>query len=343
MKCTIIGATGYTGIELIRLLESHPSFEIICLMSDSMAGESMHDVFPFMNKKTYSSLSSFSVDHLMETETDMVFLATPSGISKHYLEQLQNWSGYVIDLSGDLRLPAEAYATWYDKEPIDAQLQQRATYGLPEWNRQAVTASKWIANPGCYATAVLLGLTPFLKEKKIDPSQIIIQASSGLTGAGKTLTAQTHHVHLSENVRLYKVNQHQHIPEIEQALFEWTGSSHPITFSTQLLPINRGIMAIMTVQPLIDLSETEWRSWLTDQYATEPFVRIQQADPEIKSVVGSNHCDLTVYKDDRTGRVTIVSVIDNMQKGAAGQAVQNANILAGFDETSGLTQQPIYI
>lgn len=343
MKCTIIGVTGYTGIELLRLLEAHPSFEIVCLMSDSMAGQSMNELFPFMNKKTYSLLSSFSVEHLTETETDIVFLATPSGVSKQYLEQLQNWSGYVIDLSGDLRLPSESYEAWYDKEPIDAQLQQKATYGLPEWNRQAIKTSKWIANPGCYATAVLLGLAPFVREKKIDSSQIIIQASSGLTGAGKTLTTQTHHVHSSENVRLYKVNQHQHIPEIEQALLEWTGSSHPITFSTQLLPINRGIMAIMTVQPFLDQSEAEWRSWLTEQYATEPFIRVQHSDPEIKSVVGSNHCDLTVYKDERTGRITIVSVIDNMQKGAAGQAVQNANILAGFDEMTGLTQQPIFI
>ncbi|WP_214770050.1 N-acetyl-gamma-glutamyl-phosphate reductase [Exiguobacterium sp. s133] len=343
MKCTIIGATGYTAVELIRMIEQHPHLEIVSLVSDSKATESITEIYTFMNKKNYSLLQEFSLSHLEEVGTELIFLATPSGISKQYLEQLRDWKGKVIDLSGDLRLDQISYEHWYEKPAVEPMIQATATYGLSEWNREAIKTSRLIANPGCYATAVLLGLLPFLKEQVIEPVPIIIHASSGLSGAGKSFSEQTHHVRSNENMRLYKMNRHQHIPEIESVIQTVTGQDAIVSFATYLIPINRGIMATMTLTPRINKSETQWREWLHAFYENEPFVRINGNDPEIKSVVGSNYCDLTIYADARTGHLTVVSVIDNMQKGAVGQAIQNANLMCGYEEALGLTQQPLFI
>ncbi|WP_214805435.1 MULTISPECIES: N-acetyl-gamma-glutamyl-phosphate reductase [unclassified Exiguobacterium] len=343
MKCTIIGATGYTAVELIRMIEQHPHLEIVSLVSDSKATESITEIYTFMNKKNYSLLQEFSLSHLEEVGTELIFLATPSGISKKYLEQLRDWKGKVIDLSGDLRLDQISYEHWYEKPAVEPMIQATATYGLSEWNREAIKTSRLIANPGCYATAVLLGLLPFLKEQVIEPVPIIIHASSGLSGAGKSFSEQTHHVRSNENMRLYKMNRHQHIPEIESVIQTVTGQDAIVSFATHLIPINRGIMATMTLTPRINKSETQWREWLHAFYENEPFVRINGNDPEIKSVVGSNYCDLTIYADARTGHLTVVSVIDNMQKGAVGQAIQNANLMCGYEEALGLTQQPLFI
>ncbi|WP_214849920.1 N-acetyl-gamma-glutamyl-phosphate reductase [Exiguobacterium sp. s193] len=343
MKCTIVGATGYTAIELIRLLEQHPKLEIVSLVSDSKAETSITEIYTFMNKKNYSLLEEFSLEHLAAVGTELLFLATPSGVSKRYLEQLGEWEGKVIDLSGDLRIEETAYEQWYGKSAIEPAIQATATYGLSEWNRDAIKGSRLIANPGCYATAILLGLLPFLKEQLVEPDSIIIHASSGLSGAGKSFSEQTHHVRSNENMRLYKMNRHQHIPEIESVIQRMTGQETIVSLATHLIPINRGIMATMTLTPRVEWSETVWRTWLSDFYEEERFVRVSTADPEIKSVIGSNYCDLAVYLDSRSGRLTLVSVIDNMQKGAAGQAVQNANILCGYQEELGLTQQPLFI
>lgn len=343
MKCTIVGATGYAAIELIRMIELHPYLEIVSLVSDSMTDQDINHLYSFMNKNNYSRLAMFSVEHIEEVETDILFLATPSGISMNYVKQLGNWKGTVIDLSGDLRLEKTVYEKWYGHEGVDRLIQRKATYGLTEWKRDQIKQSRLIANPGCYATAILLGLLPLLAEEMIDPAQIIVHASSGLSGAGKTLTEQTHHVRSSENVRLYKMNRHQHIPEIESIAEDITGQKIMISLATYLVPLNRGIMATMTLQPLVEKTEAAWRAWFSEKYENEPFIRIGQAEPEIKSAAGSNYCDLSVYVDPRTGRLTVVSVIDNMQKGAAGQAIQNANVVCGYPETLGLTQQPFFI
>ncbi len=343
MKCTIVGATGYAAIELIRLIELHPHLEIVSLISDSQTDQEMNQLYSFMNKKQFPVLTAFSLEQIEAVETDLLFLATPSGISTKYLKQLYDWKGTVIDLSGDLRLEKALYEEWYPHEGVDSDLQKKATYGLTEWKRDQIKDSRLIANPGCYATAILLGLLPLLEEHVIDPSQIIIHASSGLSGAGKTLTEQTHHVRSSENVRLYKMNHHQHIPEIESIAEEITGHKITVSLATYLVPLNRGIMATMTLQPLVEKTEAQWRTWFSEKYKEEPFIRVGQADPEIKSAAGSNYCDLSVYLDTRTGRLTVVSVLDNMQKGAAGQAIQNANLISGYPETLGLTQQPFFI
>ncbi|WP_114570690.1 N-acetyl-gamma-glutamyl-phosphate reductase [Exiguobacterium flavidum] len=341
MKCAIIGATGYTSLELTRLINGHPELEIIQLISESKAGASAGELYPHMNNYEYPVLDSFSLDRI--SESTLLFLATPSGVSTGYLEQLNDFQGRVVDLSGDLRIEKQSYEKWYGKKAVAQEIQRRAVYGLTEVARSEIRNARLISNPGCYATAVLLGLLPFLKKGLIAPDQLIISAASGITGAGKSLTEKTHHARANENVQLYKIHTHQHIPEIEQVINEETGLDVSLTFLTHLLPINRGIMATMVVVPTVSMAESKWREVLEEAYAEDPFIRVRLSDPEIKSVVGSNYCDLSVYLDERTGRLTIVSVIDNMLKGAAGQAVQNANLMLGFDETAGLTHQPTYI
>ncbi|WP_214799362.1 N-acetyl-gamma-glutamyl-phosphate reductase [Exiguobacterium sp. s50] len=340
ITCGIVGVTGYAGMELLKLIGKHPEFTLVRAMSDSSAGLTLEELYPWLETDKLT-LEPFRMDVL--DDIDVIFLATPSGVSAQYVKQLTEYEGVVIDLSGDLRLPASSYETWYDKPAVPTSLQAQAVYGLTEWNRDAVKTADRIANPGCYATAVALGLLPFVKGGWIDPNEIIVSACSGITGAGKGLSAKTHHARSNENVQLYKVHTHQHIPEIEQTLQTLSGIPATVSLSTHLLPINRGIMATMSVVPTIQQSEAGWVHVLNEAYANEPFIRVQQGEPEIRTAVGSNYCDIWVYADTRTNRLTIVSVIDNMQKGAAGQAIQNANVRFGVNETAGLTEQPQYI
>ncbi|MFL9651915.1 MULTISPECIES: N-acetyl-gamma-glutamyl-phosphate reductase [unclassified Exiguobacterium] len=340
ITCGIVGVTGYAGMELLKLIGKHPEFTLVRAMSDSSAGLTLEELYPWLETDKLT-LEPFRMDVL--DDIDVIFLATPSGVSAQYVKQLTEYEGVVIDLSGDLRLPASSYETWYDKPAVPTSLQAQAVYGLTEWNRDAVKTADRIANPGCYATAVALGLLPFVKGGWIDPNEIIVSACSGITGAGKGLSAKTHHARSNENVQLYKVHTHQHIPEIEQTLQTLSGIPATVSLSTHLLPINRGIMATMSVVPTIQQSEADWVHVLNEAYANEPFIRVQQGEPEIRTAVGSNYCDIWVYADTRTNRLTIVSVIDNMQKGAAGQAIQNANVRFGVNETAGLTEQPQYI
>lgn len=340
ITCGIVGVTGYAGLELLKLIEQHPTIRLEKVISDSSAGMTLSELYPWLQTGP-KILEPFQADAL--DGIDVLFLATPSGVSADYIRQLTSFPGVVIDLSGDLRLPSGLYETWYGKPPVTETIQREAVYGLTEWNRELLTKAKWISNPGCYATAVSLALLPFVQHDWIDPAHIIVSACSGITGAGKGLSEKTHHAKSNENVQLYKIHAHQHIPEIEQTLYHMGGAEATVSMSTHLLPINRGIMATITVQPNNHVSEDEWGNRLQNAYMDEPFIRVQQGEPEIKSTVGSNYCDLWVYKEERTHRLTIVSVIDNMQKGAAGQALQNANVRFGFDETLGLLNQPQYI
>lgn len=340
ITCGIVGVTGYAGLELLKLIEQHPTIHLKKAISDSRAGMTLSELYPWLQAGA-QKLEPFQVEAL--AGIDVLFLATPSGVSADYIRQLESFDGVVIDLSGDLRLPSNLYETWYGKPSVNEIIQAEAVYGLTEWNRDKLSTAKWISNPGCYATAVSLALLPFVQNDWIDPLHIIVSACSGITGAGKGLSEKTHHAKSNENVQLYKIHSHQHIPEIEQTLNTWSEKKTTVSMSTHLLPINRGIMATITARPNDDVSEDEWVRRLQSAYEDEPFIRVQQGEPEIRSVVGSNYCDLWVYKEERTNRLTIVSVIDNMQKGAAGQALQNANARFGFEETLGLLSQPQYI
>lgn len=343
MKVSIIGTTGYGGVELLRIIYSHPVFKIHSIHSTK-------DELPIWNEYPHlyniidKQLERIDFDKIAE-ECDLVFLATPSGVSSNLISGFVNKNIRVIDLSGDLRLKTDGeYEKWYKKDPADMKAVRGAVYGLSEWNKNEIMEANVIANPGCYATSALLGLGPVTKENMIDPDSIIIDGKSGTSGAGKSLTKGSLYAEVNENFRIYKVNEHQHTPEIEQQLRKWKDNIQPITFSTHLLPMTRGIMTTIYVKLKSSWSTEHLLGLYKEVYEGHPFIRIrpQGIYPSVKEVAGSNYCDIGLNVDQRTGRLTIVSVIDNLMKGAAGQAVQNANILYGLDQKTGLEFMPLY-
>jgi N-acetyl-gamma-glutamyl-phosphate reductase len=343
MKVSIIGTTGYGGGELLRILHHHPVYRIQSIHS-TREETAIHEDYPHLNGIIEQKLEKID-PYKIAKESDLVFLATPSRVSGKLAEAFSETDIQIVDLSGDLRLKdSNEYRMWYKDEPVKEELLQTAVYGLSECNREKIASSRIVANPGCYPTAALLGLAPLVKEELIDPESIIIDAKSGASGAGRGGSKSINFSEVNENVKIYKVNEHQHIPEIEQQLKKWSPKIKEITFSTHLLPITRGIMATMYVQLLEEKSTEEILELYRETYADSSFIRIRDHGqyPSIKEVAGSNFCDIGLHADQRTGRVTIVSVIDNLMKGAAGQAVQNANIMNGIDEKAGLGFVPLY-
>lgn len=343
MKAAIIGTTGYGGGELIRILANHPYISIHSIHT-TRDEKPVSEEYPHLTGVFDKVLTKIDTDKIAE-EADIVFLATPSKVSGKLVESFFNKDIKVIDLSGDLRLKdASAYKSWYKHEPVGASILKEAVYGLSEWNREQILNGSLIANPGCYPTAALLGLAPVLTEKLIESNSIIIDAKSGVSGAGRSPSMGTLYAELNENFKIYKVNEHQHIPEIEQQLSLWNGELVKVTFSTHLIPVTRGIMATIYVQLKEELDTLRLLDLYKETYDGHPFVRVRKNGvfPSIKEVKGSNYCDIGLHSDSRTGRLTIVTVIDNLMKGAAGQAVQNANIMFGLEESAGLKMIPLY-
>jgi N-acetyl-gamma-glutamyl-phosphate reductase len=343
MNVSIIGTTGYGGGELFRLLHHHPVFKIqsVHTTRDEIP---LYEEFPHLNGITNLKLEHIDAGEIAK-HSDIVFIAAPSGVSSKLVPAFAETGIQIIDLSGDLRLTdGEMYRKWYKHEPVENCLLENAVYGLSEWNKEKIIESKLIANPGCYPTATLLGLAPVVKAGLIDPDLIIIDAKSGASGAGRSVSKSLLFSEINENFRIYKVNEHQHIPEIQQQLNLWNTGVSPITFNTHLLPISRGIMATIYVKLTDNMSTDRLIELYKEQYLQNPFVRIRPKGnfPSVKEVAGSNYCDIGLHVDERTGRLTIVSVIDNLMKGAAGQAVQNANLMNGLDEKAGLEFIPMY-
>lgn len=344
MKAAIIGGTGYGAIELIRLLHKHPFLEVGSVISNSQAGENFQDVYPHLTGIIEQPLEKFDPEFIAE-HNSIVFLATPSGVSKNLVPSLVEKGIKCIDLSGDLRLRSGAeYEKWYKHAPAEETILQRAVYGLSELYPEAVKRASVIANPGCYPTATLLGLMPMIKTNSIDVDSIIIDAKSGVSGAGRGLSLTSHYAEINENIRAYKLGAHQHIPEIEQLLQDESGQPIPITFTTHLVPMTRGIMATMYLKLTESVSTAEIIDIYRRFYLNKPFVRIRNEGnlPTTKEVLGSNYCDIGLHVDPRTNMLTVISVIDNLVKGASGQAIQNANLLNGWDEGSGLTDISLY-
>ncbi|MED3572408.1 N-acetyl-gamma-glutamyl-phosphate reductase [Cytobacillus praedii] len=342
MKVSIIGTTGFGGVELLRILHQHPTFQIQSIHStkDEIP---IWEEYPHLYRLLDKKLEPINSEQIAD-QSEIVFLATPSGISGHLASEFVDKDIKVIDLSGDLRLPSSDYKAWYKHEPVHESLLSKAVYGLSEWNMELIKSSNFIANPGCYPTASLLSLAPVVKADLIDPASIVIDAKSGVSGAGKSLSRITSMSEANENLRVYKVNEHQHTPEIEQQLLQWNLGIQPITFTTHLLPITRGIMTTAYVQLKNEMRTSQLLELYSEIYHQHPFIRIRPENtfPSIKEVAGSNYCDIGLHADNRTGRLTIVSVIDNLMKGAAGQAVQNANLMSGFDVMTGLDFVPMY-
>jgi len=343
VKAGVIGATGYGGAELLRILQSHPTFQIESVYSSSQQGKSIVDHYPHLTDIVPMTLEEIDPAAIAQ-KLDIVFLATPSGVSSEIAPLLLKEGCTVIDLSGDFRLKdINDYEDWYKKKPAPQEWVDQAVYALPELNRSSIKDTKFISNPGCYSTATLLGLAPLVRQGLIEEKSVIVDAKSGVSGAGQTASFHTIYNELNENFKIYKVNAHQHIPEIEQML-SGLGYESPITFNSHLVPMTRGIMATIYATLKSDISQEKINKVYNDFYEDEPFIRVRKNGifPATKEVYGSNFCDMGISVDTRTGRVTVVSVIDNLMKGAAGQAVQNANILFGLEETAGLHFIPVY-
>lgn len=344
LRAAIVGSTGYGGVELIRFLLGHPGVEITSVISVSSAGTPITEGFPHLSEIVTQNLDGVDPKEIAE-KADVVFTATPSGVSGKLVPELLAEGLKVIDLSGDFRIKDGAvYETWYKHEAPDAKLLDQATYGLAEIFGDDVKGKDLISNPGCYPTATLLGLIPAIHAGWIDPGTIIIDAKSGVSGAGRGLSLTNHYAEINENFKAYKVNKHQHIPEIEQCLSLIAGKPVTVTFTTHLVPMTRGIMTTIYAGLKGSHTEKDLIVLYREYYKGRPFVRIREKGkwPATKEVFGSNYCDIGFAVDERTGRLTIISVIDNVVKGAAGQAIQNLNLMMGWDETTGLHLSPIY-
>lgn len=343
MNISIIGATGYSGVELIRLLGQHPEAVITSVYSNSQAGTALHDIYPHLNHIFTESLLEIDCEQI-KTNSDVVFIAAPSGVSGQLVPQLLDDSLKVIDLSGDFRLATpELYNEWYGKQTAAQEYLNRAVYGLSEWMAEEVKGASLIANPGCYPTATLLALLPLLQNNLIDENSIIVDAKSGVTGAGRSASLGTHFCEVNESISAYKVAKHQHTPEIEQTLARLTGKNAIISFTPHLVPMNRGILVTAYAALAEGAGAVQVAEAFSAAYEGKPFVRLRPgAHPKTKEVYGSNYCDIAWHIDERTGRVVLLSTIDNVVKGAAGQAVQNMNILFHLPETTGLMLTPVY-
>ncbi|WP_199426407.1 N-acetyl-gamma-glutamyl-phosphate reductase [Thermaerobacillus caldiproteolyticus] len=344
MNIAVIGATGYSGVELLRFLRHHPYISRCSLYSSSQEGVPLSHSFPHAREEGELILQKIDMEQIAAT-CDLVFFATPPGVSSGLAPLLIEKGIKVIDLSGDFRLKDRTvYEKWYKRQTASDIYLQQAVYGLTEWNKEEIRRAQLLSNPGCYPTATLLGLAPLVKHRLIEEDSIIVDAKSGVSGAGRQASLNTHFSETNENVKIYKVNEHQHIPEIEQMLQMWDEHVQPITFSTHLIPMTRGIMATIYAKAKEDLSLEMLLDLYKTSYEDSKFVRVRKPGqfPATKEVYGSNYCDIGIAYDERTGRVTVVSVIDNLVKGAAGQAIQNLNVMMGWDEDSGLAFAPIY-
>ncbi|HKZ59854.1 MAG TPA: N-acetyl-gamma-glutamyl-phosphate reductase [Candidatus Thermoplasmatota archaeon] len=339
-KCSVVGATGYTGTELVRLLSDHPEVRLVAATSRHFAGRRFTDMFPHLTQHINGLTFSAPEPETLARESDCVFLATPHGVSADIAAELlaRNRDLLVIDLSADFRLkdPA-AYAQWYGHPHTHPELLPQAVYGLPEIEGAHIRGARLIANPGCYPTSVILAAAPLLKAGLTDPASLIADSKSGVTGAGREPTMGTHFPEVNESMKAYGVTKHRHTPEIEQELGLIAGAPLFINFTPHLLPINRGILSTVYASNPKGLSKSDLLTVYHEFYKAAPFVRVyDQGLPEIRHVRGSNFCDIGFEVDTRTKRIVLVSALDNLLKGAAGQAVQNMNIAFGFPETEGL-------
>lgn len=339
-KIGIIGATGYTGSELVRILTNHPDVEITMITSESRVGELFSDVHPFLQGIADQKL--VSINQIDEYELDLVFLALPHGVSMDFVKRFKDRSFKIIDLSGDFRLSSkEVYEEWYKTDHVYPEGIEKAVFGSPELYFNKIKGAKLIANPGCFPTSAILGLAPLLKANLIETDRIIIDSKTGVTGAGIKAKKVNLYSNVNDNFRAYGLKNHRHTIEIQGILDEVSRKETLVQFTPHLLPVDRGILTTIYARPKEKMDEINLKELYTSFYANAPFVRLRKQVPAIKDVRGSNYCDLYLTYDKRTNMILIVSVIDNLIKGAAGQAVQNMNIIFGLDETKGLNLIPL--
>ncbi|MGV1015096.1 MAG: N-acetyl-gamma-glutamyl-phosphate reductase, partial [Methyloceanibacter sp.] len=342
IRAAVLGASGYTGADLIRLAARHPAITLTALIAKGHAGQPLGQVFPHLASLDLPAL--VTADQVDWSDVDVAFGGLPHGTAHTEIAQLPERIK-VIDMSADFRLRDPAhYAEWYGNEHSAPALLKDAVYGLTEHNRDAIRKARIVACPGCYPTAVLLALLPLAKAKLIASEDIIIDAKSGVSGAGRTVKQNLLFSEAGEGLAPYGIGHHRHVPEIEQELGLVAGAPVKVNFTPHLAPMSRGELCTIYVRLAGKATAVDLRKALTDAYADAAFVRVAEEGviPATQHVRGSNYCHIGVFADRIPGRAIVVSAIDNLVKGSAGQALQNFNLMHGFDETLGLEQLPLF-
>lgn len=335
LKAAVIGASGYTGAELLRILWGHPEIEVSLATANQYAGQPIGSLYPSLAMQYPQSFVPFEPGLL--DECDIAFCGLPHGESMQVVSAAARAGKKVVDLSADFRLTAEEYLHWYGTEHSSPDLLSEAVYGIPELHREEISTASIVANPGCYPTAALLGLAP-LASRGLIQGAVIVDAKSGVSGAGRKATAGTHYTQVADGMTPYAVAVHRHTPEMTSELAGLAGAALDVVFTPHLAPMNRGILATMYVTVDRSFSYDEVRALYESAYAVEPFVHVlaRGSFPQTKAVQGSNNCHIAVEPAGTDGMMIVMSAIDNLVKGASGQAVQNANIVLGLEEPAGL-------
>ena len=337
IKVGIVGGTGYTGVELLRILAMHPQAQVHCITSRSEAGMPVSDLYP--NLRGHFDLAFSEPDVAVLCQCDLVFFATPHGVAMRMVPELMAAGVRVVDLSADFRLKdLDVWATWYGMPHESPEWAEKAVYGLPEVVRSQLRDAQLVANPGCYPTAVQLGFLPLLEHRLIDSSRLIADAKSGSSGAGRQASVGMLHGEVGESFKAYGASGHRHLPEIRQGLSQAAGVTAGITFVPHLVPMIRGIEATLYAELHNPGDFDRLQDLYEERYRDEPFVDVMPfgSHPETRSVRGANHCRMALHRQEGSNMIIVTSVIDNLVKGAAGQAVQNMNVMFGIAETMGL-------
>ncbi|HZP30425.1 MAG TPA: N-acetyl-gamma-glutamyl-phosphate reductase [Acidimicrobiia bacterium] len=335
-RAAVVGGSGYTGAELLRLLAGHPEIEVVHVTAEANAGKAVTELYPSLARAypgvTYEAFEPGSVEG-----ADVVFLGLPHGESQRLVPELVDRVGHVVDLAADFRLPAAAYEQWYGDPHGAPELLDRFAFGMPELFRDEITPETHVAAPGCYPTAAALALAPLLATGMVEPTGIVVDAASGVSGRGRGLSAPSLFSEANENVAAYGLLTHRHTGEIEHALAHVYGAAVQVLFTPHLVPMTRGILATCYARPATaGLTSARLLDTYADYYNGEPFVIVGETPPATKATLGSNTCHVTVRYDDRTGTVLALGAIDNLVKGASGQAIQAANLVLGLPEAMGL-------
>jgi N-acetyl-gamma-glutamyl-phosphate reductase len=342
VRIAILGASGYTGAELLRLLAHHPQAEIVALTADRQAGKPIGTVFPHLAGRKLPNL--VAIPEVDWSKIDLVFCCLPHGTTQEVIAALPKHLR-IVDLSADFRLADPAvYAKWYGHAHRAVELQHEAVYGLTEIMRSSVANARLVAAPGCYPTGAQLPLIPLVKSAQIDADDIVIDAKSGVTGAGRSAKETSLYAEVAEGISAYGIAHHRHMPEIEQGLSRAAGRPITVSFTPHLMPMNRGILSTIYVRMVGGATLADLRHTLESAYADEAFVHVLPAGsmPATHHVRGSNLCLIGLAADRLSGRAIVISALDNLVKGASGQAVQDMNVMLGLPETAGLVVEPLF-
>ncbi|KAH7673540.1 N-acetyl-gamma-glutamyl-phosphate reductase protein [Dioscorea alata] len=342
VRVGVLGASGYTGSEIVRLLANHPHFGITLMTADRKAGQSIGSVFPHLITQDLPDM--VAIKDADFSDVDAVFCCLPHGTTQEVIKGLPK-GPKIVDLSADFRLRnVDEYEKWYGQPHRAAELQKEAIYGLTEVSREEIKNAWLVANPGCYPTSIQLPLVPLIKERLISLENIIIDAKSGVSGAGRGAKEANLYTEVSEGIHAYGITNHRHVPEIEQGLSDASQCKVTVSFTPHLMPMSRGMQSTIYVEMAQGVTIDDLYKQLASTYEGEEFVKVLEkgAVPHTRNVRGSNYCFMNVFPDRIPGRAIIISVIDNLVKGASGQALQNLNLMMGFPENAGLQYQPLF-